>query len=452
MQSFIFVLLFFIPLLSEAKIYVNIGSAHVKKSTISLSPFILENNKNPNHIILGKEMDNLLNKNLKFSSYFKILSPKSFIEQPEEVSSTPFPKDVNGFRFQNWKLIGSDFLLFSNYSVVQSQIHVNISFYNINLEKLTLKKKFTAARSQVKKLVNIISDEIVQALSGKKGIFNTKIVAIRSTSGSKKEIFLMDWNGDNQKRLTYHRSIVLSPAWSPQGKHLAYTAFVFNKKLNQRVSALFVLDLETQKIKLVSSREGANLGSDFFSNGKDLLVTLGIGKGYMDIFKLNIKKSSVTPITQGPHGIINVEPSINPRNNHIAFSSDRDGKTMIYTMDKQGRNLKRLTFAGHYNSTPDWDRDGKRLVFSGRSKGRFDLFLIRANGTGLKRLTSLKRKNGSWANCESPSFSPDGRFVTFTSDLSGHYQLYIMNLDDFSIERITFDNYNYKSPKWSPYL
>ena len=106
----------------------------------------------------------------------------------------------------------------------------------------------------------------------------------------------------------------------------------------------------------------------------------------------------------------------------------------------------------NHNSNPDWHPIKKELVFSGLSKGRMDLFRISSHGTGLKRLTSLRKSNGKWANCESPSYSPDGSFLTFSSDVSGTYQLYIMNLDDLSIERITFDRYNYKSPKWSPYL
>ncbi len=452
-KNIFFALIFFSSSFSFGKIYINIGSPKIRKSVIALSPFILRDvQSDRKKIKLGQDMNKYLNRNLKFSSYFQILSRKAFIENPIEVSPLPYPKDPNGFRWKNWKLSGADFLFFGSYSIINSELILNVSFYNINSQKTVFRKKYKTKVSNTKSLIDTLSNDIVKKLSGKQGIFKTKIVSTRNTSGSKKELFIMNWNGDNQKRLSYHRSIVLSPSWSPNGKKIAYTAFVYNKKLKKRMTALFLLNLSTNKIKLLSNRNGANLGSDFFPNGKEILITLGVGSGYMDIFKMNLSSFSTKPLTKGPRGVINVEPSINPRNGLIAFSSDKSGKTMIYTMTKSGKNIKRITFAGHYNSTPDWDFQNNRVVFSGRANGRFDLFLINANGTGLKRLTSLKKPNGTWANCESPSFSPDGRFIVFSSNLSGTYQLYIMNVDDLSIERITFDRYNYKSPKWSPYL
>ncbi len=449
----IFIFLTLSSSLCFGKIYVNIGSPKIKKSVIALSPFILRDvQPNRMKLNLGKNINRHLNKNLNFSSYFKLLSPKAFIEHPSEVSSIPYPKDPNGFRWKNWKLNGTDFLFFGYYSIVKSQLILNVSLYNINLQNLVFRKKYSAEISNAKSVINTLSNDIVKSLSGTQGIFNTKIVSTRSTSGSKKELFVMNWDGSQQKRLSYHRSIVLSPSWSPNGNQIAYTAFVYNTKLKKRMTALFLLDLTTNKIKLLSNRNGANLGADFFPNGRELLITLGLGSGSMDIFKMNISSASIKALTRGPRGAINVEPSIHPKSKLIAFSSDKSGKTMIYTMTRYGTQIKRITFAGHYNSTPDWDPKGRRVVFSGQDKGRFDLFIVNSNGTGLKRLTSLKKFNGKWANCESPSFSPDGRFIVFSSDLSGTYQLYIMNVDDLSIERITFDRYNYKSPKWSPYL
>lgn len=439
---------------ASSKVYVNIGAPEkVKKSLIALSPFTLQDlNSDQEKLSLGKQMNERLGKNLSFSAYFNLLSSKAFIENPAEKSSVPYPKDPKGFRWQNWKLVGADFLFFADYSTEQGKLLVNASLHHIHLQKTLFRRKYRGETDQANQIIDKLSNDIVKSLTGKKGVFETKILSAKSTSGTKKELFVMDWNGENKKRLTYHRSIVLSPAWSHDGNKVAYSAFVYNKRFKKRVAALFLYNLKTNKIKLLSARNGANLGSDFFPGKRQMLITLGSGKGQLDIFKLNLKSLAVSPLTKGPWRAINVEPSIHPRTRQIAFSSDKNGKTMIYVMSPTGKNVRQLTFAGHHNANPDWHPEKSELVFSGLSQGRMDLFHISANGIGLKRLTSLKKRNGQWANCESPSFSPDGRFVVFSSNISGTYQLYVMNLEDLSVERITFDRHNYKSPKWSPYL
>ena len=444
-------LLFSFP--GQAKIVINIGSAKVKKSVIALSPFVLKNNTyTASEIRIGQTMSVLLNENLKLSSYFKILPSTAFIENPAEKSPKPWPEDSRGFRWENWQLSGADFLLFNNYTLAEGQVQLKVAFYNVNLRKAVFKRKYTVPSTHTEQLINRFSNDIVQRLSGRKGVFETSIASIRTVSKRNKELFVMKWNGKDAERLTFHRSIVLSPVWFPNGKQIAYTAFVFNKKLKKRQAVLLSYERKSRLIKVLSKRQGANLGADFLSNGKSLFVTLGMGRGLMDIFKLNISSSKVIPLTNGPPGTINVEPTINSRGNRIAFSSNRSGKAHIYTMTPAGRDLQQLTFVGHYNATPDWSPFQDKLVFSGQDGGHFDIFMMNGDGSGLKRLTHLKKANGRRANCESPSFSPDGRFIVFSSDVTGTYQLYIMNLDDLGIERITFDHHHYKSPKWSPYL
>lgn len=449
---FKFLLLTF-PLLLQAKVYIDIGSAKAKKSVLAISPFVLKGEVvNESAVQTGKKLYSQLNRNLKFSGYFKILPFEAFIENPAKTDPLPYPQSVNGFRWENWKLSGADFLLFSNYQIAGNQIRLDVSLYDINLKKLYFKKVYLFPLAKSKRLIDQFSNDIVRKLSGRNGIFQTKIVSVRSTKGSKKELFVMDWNGANKRRLTYHKSVIVSPLWSPKGDYIAYTAFLFNKRLNSRVATLLLLHLESNTAQILLQRASGSLGADFFPNGREMLVTLPHGSGFMNIFRFSLGTKKLKALTHGPLGTINVEPRIHPKTKRIAFSSDRTGKPMIYTMSKKGGNMIQLTYAGHYNTSPDWSPIRRELVFSGQSNGRFDIFLIKEWGRGLKRLTTLRKKTGGWANFESPSFSPDGRFLVFTSDLTGNDQLYIMNLDDLLIERITFDSFNYQSPRWSPYL
>ena len=447
----------FCPFPLYGKIYINIGAPQkLQKSLIALAPFALQGASSPDDISLGRKMRDRFQKNLKISGYFNILSPKAFIEDPSQSSSYPRPQDPRGFIWKNWRLAGADFLFFGSWSVSQEgQLQLNSSLHNINLQKTALRKQYTGARAQYNKIIDLLTNDIIKALTGKKSIFETKILVVKDSPKKQiKELFIMDWDGRNQKQITRHRSIVMSPVWSNDGGRAAYSAFVYNKKLKKKSMGLFLYHFKTNKIKLLFSRARGMLAGDFMPNGKEILLSSTIGPGRMDISLLNIKTSALSPLTKGPRGAIHVEPNIQPKSRNIAFSSDLTGggRAMIWTMSARGSNQKRLTFAGKYNSQPVWMPDPSQLIFAGLSRGKMDLFKISAQGGGLKRLTGLRKQNGSRASCESPDLSPDGKFIVFRSDVSGTWQIYIMNTDTLSVERITFDRRNYQSPKWSPWL
>ena len=436
-----------------SKVYINVGSARVQKSHIAISPFILKQTPISNsNLKKGNDLFSHLKKNIKFSGYFYIVPQEAFLEDITQKAPLPASKDSNGFHFEKWAAVGANFLLINSYSLKNKNLTVTSSLFDINVQKQVFKKTYTESTKNYLRISDLISNDISKYLIGTKGIFETKILAVKSTSGSKKELVLMNWDGSKEKQISFHRSIVVSPAWRPNGEDVSYTAYVYNKKLKKRIPTLFSLNLATRRIQVLYNQSGANLSSDFFKNKSEILLTLSKGAGNTDIFKWNFKSKILKPLTNGPRGTINVEPSINQTTGHISFASDRSGETMIYTMNPQGENIKRITFAGKYNSNPIWSPTKNQIVFSGYTEDHFDLFSINSDGTGLKRLTSMRKKNGKWANCESPSFSPNGRFIVFVSDASGVYQLYILNIDSLSVEQITFNRHNYKSPKWSPYL
>ncbi len=210
---------------------------------------------------------------------------------------------------------------------------------------------------------------------------------------------------------------------------------------------MILLDIASGKRSLVSYRQGINSGAAFSPDGKYIYLTVSQGTS-PDIYKMALDGNLSNKITNGPAGALNVEPAAS-NDGKLAFSSDRAGRPMIYTANSDGSGIKRITFAGVFNSSPSWSPDGKKIAFSGQSEDHFDIFVMNADGTGMIRLTSAKKPNGGWASNEDPSFSPDGRFVMYTSNRTGKNQIYVSTADGTEERRVTNDSHNYFKPKWS---
>ena len=450
-----FGLFLYLPFFSMAYVSIEVGKAKVRQSQVALQPFVIRSASpvptTQSALKTGSLIFNTLQSNLNSFNAFKLIDPAAFLEKSGEKGLEPYPQNPNGFRWQNWRLLNTDYLILGEYTAqAEDKIQMQLYLYHVPLRRKLFQKKYTTQRAKAEKLAHIMSNDIVKKITKKPGLFLSKIVAVRSMKGNKKELFIMNWNGKNKKRISFHRSIVLSPSWSQDGKHIAYTAFLYNRRQQKRNGSLVLYNLANKTRRVVSKKAGAHLGSDFLPDGKHILLSLFMGRGYMDIAKMSLKDGSVKPLTFGPNGSINVEPVSHPKGRNILFSSDRGGRVMLYSMNRRGKNIRRITWQGSYNSTPDYSPDGKQVVFSGRSKGRFDIFIMNPDGSHIRRLTSFQKTNGKWANHESPSFAPDGRHIVFTSNRTGKKQLYIMNLDSFQTTQITSDPHNYKSPKWSP--
>ena len=419
---------------------------------MAMQPLVLTGPASPSALEAGRTIFNVIQEDLSDSGYFYLMEQEAFLEKSGEKNFEPYPKDPDGFIWKNWQILNTDYLLLSKYSFKEQVILLSVYLYYVPLRRKIFQKEYTTNVKWVEKLSHKIGNDIIKAITGKPGIFLTKVVAVRNTGGSKKELFVMNWNGKNKKQISFHQSTVVSPNWSKGGNYISYTAFLYKKSTKKRRGYLLLYNRLNKTRRIISGRKGEYLGSDFLPDGKHILLSMFLGRGYMDIAKMSLIDKSITPITFGPNGSINVEPVVDPKGKNIVFSSDRGGKVMLYSMNMKGKNIRPITWQGSYNSTPDYSPDGKKIVFSGYSDKRFDIFIMNSDGSQLRRLTSTKKENGQWANNESPSFSPDGRYIVFTGNQTGRYQLYIMNISNLHTRPITSDSYNYKSPDWSPFL
>jgi TolB protein len=426
--------------------YIKVGDANLKKSLMAIPPFQMNGAKSG--LKAGKDMYDVLRNDLEVSGYFEFIKPAAY-EGFSNTGLRPAGTEQGGFNFASWTQIGTEFLIRVGFHVIDDRLTVDTYSYYVPQQKLVLNKTYKGTVNEARILAHTFANDLIKELTGQRASFLSKIVTSRSTRAQEKEIFIMDWDGANQKQMTFHGSISQSPTWSYDGQMIAYSEFAYHPNEKTRNMDLFTYDLSTGKRLLVSYRRGINSGASFTPDGKGLLLTISNG-GNPDIYRMTLDGRNLTPLTHAKNGEMFVEPAMSPDGKKIAFSTTKSGRPMIYVMNADGSEQKRLTFAGEYNSTPSWSPDGKKIVFAGLDSDHYDIFTMDADGGNLVRLTSAKKPSGKFADNEDPTFSPDGRQILFRSNRTGKYQLYIVSVDGEVERRITFDQNDYFKPRWSP--
>ncbi len=438
----------------DSQIYIKVGEAKVKKSLLAFPnlQYLGNSAAAPNFRAIGVDLFQVISNDLNVTNYFQMIEPKAFLEDPDKTSLLPAPGDPKGFKFESWREIGAEFLIRVGYSIVGNQLTLETYTYSVSKGQLIFGQKYQGTTNLTRKIAHSFCNDLLKALTGQKGMFLSKIVVSsdKGTVGKERfrEIFIMDWDSANPTQVTNHQSIAVSPAWSPDGKKIAYTAFVKRARTGKRNPDLFIFEPSSGKRWHVSYRDGMNSGVAFAPDNEHMYITISLNKN-PDIFLMTTDGTLLKNLTNGPREAMNVEPAVSSDGKQIAFSSDRAGKPMVYVMNSDGSNIERKTLVGKYNASPSWSPDKSKIVFASQDDDHFDIFVMDLKTQQLERLTSAKKKNGRWADNEDPVFSTDGRFVMFTSNRSGHNQIYITGVDGSNERAITNDKWNYYKPRWS---
>jgi len=294
-----------------------------------------------------------------------------------------------------------------------------------------------------------VADLIYQNLFQKQSIFKSKIyfisdMGINNKGVKGKQLFAADWDGTNIKQITNHNGYVFSPTISEDRQYAVYSV-ISNESERKNVN-LYMMDLKTGEYKVISNFKGINSGAVFVPGGDEIILTL-THSGNAELYKMNIKTKVLFPLTR--HFASDVDPSVSPNGETVAFLSTRAGKPMIYTLstDKTEFNVKRVSFVGEYNASPRFSPNGEEIIFSSWLDNRFDLFRLSSKGMNLVRLTKDHGSN------EGASYSPDGEFVIFSSqrilsETQDVKNLYIMTRDGDILKKVSSDLGKAESPSW----
>ena len=253
---------------------------------------------------------------------------------------------------------------------------------------------YTLSREQVRTTAHRIADFIYEKLTGEKGVFSTRIAYVVKR-GPKFELQIADADGAGEETALASFEPIISPAWSPDGRRLAYVSFE-NKK-----PVVYVHSLQDGKRQVAANFKGSNSAPAWSPDGARLAVSLSRDGG-SQIYLVNPDGSNVRRLTQS--GGIDTEPVFSPDGQTLYFTSDRGGSPQIYRMPASGGEAQRVTFEGTYNVSPRISPDGKVLAYIARNGGKFQVATLDLATRQTQILTDSDKD-------ESPSFAPNGRMI-----------------------------------------
>ncbi|MBU6154914.1 MAG: PD40 domain-containing protein [Bdellovibrionales bacterium] len=427
----LFLLILLAPVAYGQSTYLQVGEAKTKKPVIALTPNSTAKESAKAALAI---IEQTVRSDLEFTDQFRML-PDSAFPQTSIAS-------LSELKTGDWAKTGSDYVGFGSFSESKGTSALEFHLASVGGGNEILAKRYTTDSGEWKTLGHTIANDIVFAITGKKGIFLTRIAFVCDKSG-KKEIYTSAFDGTDIRQVTRLRSLSMAPSWSPDGTKIAFS--VYNRHSgNIKNIDLFEYQFRTGVLKLLSNRSGINSGACFSPDGKNIAYTMSY-TGNPEIHLLDLETKVSTQLTRSLG--FDVDPAFSPDGQRLAFVSSRPGKPMIYTLDlRSPLDVKRLTYAGAYNATPNWSPDGSKIVFAGWLERHFDLFTITSDGGKIDRLTKDEGNN------EDPHYSPDGSFIAFSSTRSGGKNIFVMNSDGSKVRRLTFGMGTCVAPKWSPYL
>lgn len=409
----------------------------VEKIRLAVPDFKASNSDPKNAELLRSFNDTLYN-DLDNAGIFDMVS-KSFL--PPDIPGTP--ADVK-FEAYSSPPPNAAMLAFGNLGVSGNGVTVQGWLYDVKnvTSPQVLGKQYTDAvtTAAARTIAHKFADEIIFRLGGGiSGIAESSIYFVRSSGAGHKEIWAMDYDGNNQRQLTHQGSISLSPRISPDGSRLAFSS------ITKGSWEILMYSMDLNRLVTFPRFGGGNYSPAWSGDGTRLALASSRG-GATEIYVCDSGGKSMKQLTssKGPES----SPTWNRKtNSQIAFVSGRTGLPQIYTMEADGTNVQRVTDQG-YAVSPSWSPNGQFLVFSWIRKygpgapGAQDIYIMDVASKQWVQLTHDGGRN------DFPSWSPDGRHIVFQSSRSGSEQIWTMLADGTNQKALTTGGSN-TQPNWS---
>lgn len=381
------------------------------------------------------EISNVITNDLKNSGRFKVYGAETLKEFPHRA------QEVHAAYFRG---VGADNVVVGSV-VPAGGGRYKVSFELLEAEQETgnklLVKEYTVSANELRKVAHHISDLIYEKMTGIRGVFSTRlayVVVERDDHGKARHILeVSDQDGYSPRALLNSPEPIMSPAWSPNGRQLAYVSFE-----GQR-ARIYLQDVASGGRRAISDFPGINGAPAWSRDGRKLAVVLS-KSGSPNIYIMDIASHSLTPLTQDFY--INTEPSWSPDGQSILFTSNRGGGPQVYQINLRSKAVSRLSFDGDYNARASYSADGEHVVMIHRAEGVYKIAVLDLNTGTIRALTRSAQDNAS------PSIAPNGSMILYDTAAHDRNVLGMVSIDGRVQLLLPARTGNAQDPAWSPYL
>jgi TolB protein len=374
---------------------------------------------------LAQSINDVVSGDLRRSGLFRLVDPTG--KSPHE------PAEVN---YADWQVRGAEALVIGMVEVQPNgRVEARFRLLDAVKEMELTGQAVSANESQVRAIGHRIADMVYEKLTGDKGVFSTRIAYV-NRQGKQYSLIVADSDGYNEQVVLSQDKIIMSPAWSPDGSHLAYVSFETDH------AVVYAQSLYTNQRIVLANFRGSNSAPAWSPDGRQLAIVLS-RDGSSQIHLVHSDGSGLRRITFS--GAIDTEPHFAPDGQHLLFTSDRGGSPQIYRMPVEGGTAQRLTFDEGANFSPRHSPDGKSFVFSHLAKGRFYI-AVQDFQTGQMTLLT----EGGWE--KKPSFAPNGKLILFASEARDRGILASVSSDGRVKQHMFTQSGDAREPMWGPFI
>ena len=381
---------------------------------------------------LPTDIADVIRNDFNRSGKFRSLAKSEIVELPSRGAD---------IKFATWRLLKQDYITVGRVSDAGGgMLRVEYELWDVNKAQSLLSQAFTAPVGDLRGVAHQIADQIYEKITGVRGAFWTRIAYITAVglgNNTTYSLIVADSDGYNPQVVARSRESLLSPAWSPDGRKIAYVSFESGN------SAIYVQDITTGSRQLVASHpRGVNGAPAWSPDGSKLVVALSY-IGNLELFSLDLASRHETRLTNSL--AIDTEPVWAPGGQSIYFTSDRSGRPQIYQMSAGGGSATRISFQGQNNANASVSYDDKQIA------------MVQGNGN-VYRIAIMDRSLGGQVRFispgpidESPSFAPNASMLLYAATEGRRGVLYAVSADGQVRQRLVLSDGDVREPSWGPY-